>query len=186
MRYGCYTLQAPHRTKKQGKCQPVTLHVVEAKEINPKGEAICWRLLSSLPIDSLADAKMLLRYYTYRWRIERLHYILKRGAKIEELQLATPEQLQKAITLLSIVSAHFVTTDALRPGASRIKHQPVEHRPTRMAGLTSLSAKRQDGQNRKQSPLGRTMDTLAHCTGRLQSQQASTFARRETPMDGPA
>ena len=108
VRYGCYTLQAPHRTKKQGKCQPVTLHVVEAKEINPKGEAICWRLLSSLPIHSLADAKMLLRYYSYRWRIERLHYILKSGARVEELQLATPEQLQKAVSLLSIVSAQLL------------------------------------------------------------------------------
>lgn len=108
VRYGCYTIQAPHRTKKQGKCQPVALHVVEAKEINPKGEPICWRLLSSLPIENLADAKMLLRYYSYRWRIERLHYIMKSGAKVEELQLATGEQLQKAVTLLSIVSAHLL------------------------------------------------------------------------------
>ena len=108
VRYGCYTLQAPHRTKKQGKCQPVTLHAVEAKPVNPKGKAICWRLLSSLPVKSLADAKMLIRYYSYRWRIERLHYIMKSGAKAEELQLATPEQLQKAVTLLSIVSAHLL------------------------------------------------------------------------------
>jgi hypothetical protein len=108
VRYGCYTVQAPHRTKKQGKCEPVTLYALEAKEVNPKGEPICWRLLSSLPIHNLADAKMLLRYYSYRWRIERLHYILKSGAKIEELQLATGEQLQKAVTLLSIVSAQLL------------------------------------------------------------------------------
>lgn len=104
VRYGQYTLQAPYRTKKQGKCEPVTLYALEAKEVNPKGKAVCWRLLSSLPIGSLADAKMLLRYYSYRWRIERLHYIMKSGAKVEELQLASAEQLEKAVTLLSIVS----------------------------------------------------------------------------------
>lgn len=108
VRYGCYTVQAPYRTKKQGKCQPVTLYALEAKQINPKGEALCWRLLSSWPIKSVADAKMLIRYYSYRWRIERLHYIMKSGAKVEALQLATAEQLQKAITLLSMVSAHLL------------------------------------------------------------------------------
>lgn len=81
VRYGCYTLQAPYRSKRQGKCKPVKLYALEAKEVNPKGEAICWRLLSSLPVTSLADAKMLLRYYSYRWRIERWHYIMKSGAK---------------------------------------------------------------------------------------------------------
>lgn len=50
------------------------------------------------------NCQMAVRYDSYPWRIERLHYIMKSGAKIEELQLATPEQLQKAITLLSIVS----------------------------------------------------------------------------------
>jgi hypothetical protein len=108
VRYGHYSLQAPYRTKHQGKCEPVSLYAIEATGVLPNGKTICWRLLSSYPVNNIAEAKMLIRYYSYRWRVERLHYILKSGARIEKLQLATARQLQSAIALFSMVSVHLL------------------------------------------------------------------------------
>ena len=43
--------------------------------------------------------------YSYRWRIERLHFTRKSGgSQIERLQLETRERLERAITLYTIVA----------------------------------------------------------------------------------
>ncbi len=44
-------------------------------------------------------------WYSYRWRIERLHFTLKTGGShVEDLQLESRERLERAITLYSIVA----------------------------------------------------------------------------------
>lgn len=53
---------------------------------------------------TLAQAIQCLTWYTYRWRIERYHYILKSGCRIEELQRETAERLQLAVAVYSIVA----------------------------------------------------------------------------------
>lgn len=61
-----------------------------------------WRLLTTLEINNETDVLQCIRWYTYRWLIERFHYILKSGTKIEELQLKDAESLQKAISVYSM------------------------------------------------------------------------------------
>jgi hypothetical protein len=60
--------------------------------------------LTSLPVQTSRDAFLYVTWYTYRWRIERYHYILKSGCQVEELQLETQERLEKAIAVYSIVA----------------------------------------------------------------------------------
>lgn len=75
--------QKPHLT-------PITLNAILVEETSKPedgGKPICWRLLTSLPIDSFEQARRCVRYYSYRWLIERFHYVLKSGCKIEALQL---------------------------------------------------------------------------------------------------
>lgn len=45
-----------------------------------------------------------MRWYSYRWLIERYHYVLKSGCGIEKLQLETAERLEMALATYSIVA----------------------------------------------------------------------------------
>jgi hypothetical protein len=88
--------------------ESVTLTAIEVKEKNVKGkqpEAIVhWKLLTTLEIKSLTEALQCVKWYTYRWLIERFHYVLKSGTKIEELQLKDAVSLQKAIAVYSMAA----------------------------------------------------------------------------------
>ena len=62
--------------------------IVLAQEINPPTgiTPIRWILLTTLPVENFRDAQRILRWYTYRWRIERRHFILKTGgSNVEKL-----------------------------------------------------------------------------------------------------
>ena len=50
-------------------------------------EPINWLLLTTLAITSAADVVQYLRWYSYRWLIERYHYVLKSGCRVEQLSL---------------------------------------------------------------------------------------------------
>jgi hypothetical protein len=43
--------------------------------------------LTTLAITSAADVVQYLRWYSYRWLIERYHYVLKSGCRVEQLKL---------------------------------------------------------------------------------------------------
>ena len=88
--------------------ESVTLTAIEIKEKNSEKrndeDIIHWKLLTTLEIKSVSDALQCVDWYTYRWLIERFHYVLKSGTKIEELQLKDAESLQKAIAVYSMAA----------------------------------------------------------------------------------
>ena len=88
--------------------ESVTLTAIEIKEKNSEKkndeDIIHWKLLTTLEIKSVSDALQCVEWYTYRWLIERFHYVLKSGTKIEELQLKDAESLQKAIAVYSMAA----------------------------------------------------------------------------------
>lgn len=132
--------------------ESVTLTAIEIKEINSsdKSEEDCihWKLLTTLEISSINDALRCVKWYTFRWLIERFHYVLKSGTKVEHLQLKDAESLQKAITVYSMAAfrvmqlvyesrhhpemsceavltkAQWITLHMLIEGASQIPKQP--------------------------------------------------------------
>jgi hypothetical protein len=57
-----------------------------------------------LPIDTLEQACQCVRWYSLRWLIERFHFTLKSGCRIEQLQLETAQRLGKALATYSIVA----------------------------------------------------------------------------------
>lgn len=84
-----------------------TIYVVEAKEEQPPDgvKPIHWVLCTTIGVSTLAEAARMLEWYTYRWRIERLHYILKTGGcQVEKLQLQEEVRLHRAISLYTIVA----------------------------------------------------------------------------------
>lgn len=85
--------------------------VVRAEEVNPPDgtDPICWVLLTTLPVVTADDARRIVTWYSYRWRIERFHYPLKSGgSQVERLQLETADRLKRAIALYSIIAWRIV------------------------------------------------------------------------------
>jgi hypothetical protein len=89
-------------------CESVTLTAIEIKEMNSqkskKEELVHWKLLTTLEVKSIQDVLQYVKWYTYRWLIERFHFVLKSGTKIEKLQLKEAKRLQKAITVYSLAA----------------------------------------------------------------------------------
>ena len=98
-------LSPPYR-KNEKRLESITVNMVYVEEINsPDGiEPMNWKLLTSLEIDSLEKAITVINYYSFRWRIETFHYILKQGCKVEKLQLEQEHNLKNAISLYSLIA----------------------------------------------------------------------------------
>lgn len=105
VRVGKLCLQAPSHLQ-SGTIKGVEVDVILACEkYPPDGEkAICWLLLTTLSVNSLEEAIECLKWYSYRWLIERYHYCLKSGCKIEELQLESGERIKRALATYAIAS----------------------------------------------------------------------------------
>lgn len=91
--------------------ESVTLNAIEVKEISEtksKEDIVHWKLLTTLEVQSVSDVLQYVKYYTYRWLIERFHFVLKSGTKIEELQLEHATSLQKAIVVYSIAASRIM------------------------------------------------------------------------------
>jgi hypothetical protein len=85
---------------------PLTVQVVEVREETPPANttALHWRLLSSLPAGNLAEATHVVALYRVRWLVERFHFVLKSGCRVERLQLATADRLERAVLTYSLVA----------------------------------------------------------------------------------
>lgn len=82
---------------------PTVIHATE-RDV-PEGQVpIAWKLLTNLPVRSLAAAIKKLTWYALRWKIETFHKILKSGCKAEESQLRTSPRLANLLAVLCIIS----------------------------------------------------------------------------------
>src|SRR5215207_1237387 len=79
------------------------IHAVERDA--PEGrEPIVWKLLTSLPVKSLAEAIEKIAWYALRWKIEVFHKVLKSGCRTEESELRTTDRLTNFIAICCIVA----------------------------------------------------------------------------------
>mgnify|MGYP001102832080 CR=1 FL=1 len=100
------TLQPPSHGVHDPGLQPVTLTAIVAQEIHaPAGQApVCWILLTDLPVTDFEGARKCIHYYTQRWLIERYHYTLKSGCRIEKSQVRSVHALRRLQVLYSVVA----------------------------------------------------------------------------------
>lgn len=101
-----YVQVCPPQNGQNPQADAVGLWVVAATEENPPEgvEGIRWFLLTSWEVADAQTACLLVEYYTYRWLIERFHYVLKSGCLFERLQVDTVAGLHKALSLFTIVA----------------------------------------------------------------------------------
>lgn len=104
LRFSHLTLKRPQRAV--AKRATLTVFVVDVLEPHPpNGEAaVHWVLLTSLPVDTVEQAHQITLWYTYRWLVERFHFVLKSGCKLEESQLRQAERLERLLAVYSLVA----------------------------------------------------------------------------------
>ena len=86
--------------------EPVELNLVWLYEPHPPAQEkpVQWLLLTDLPVSDLEQARTVARYYALRWLIERYHYTLKSGCRIQEAQLRETERLERLLALYCLVA----------------------------------------------------------------------------------
>src|SRR5262249_2600341 len=82
------------------------LTAILAEEENPPAgqEPVRWWQLTTLPITTLAEAMQAVAWYALRWLVERYHFVLKSGCRIEQLQLEAAGRLQRALATYGVVA----------------------------------------------------------------------------------
>lgn len=99
-------LQPPVTHPEREHLRPIRVQVILAEEENPPSarEQVRWLLLTTLAVTCFEDVVQCLRWYSYRWLIERYHYVLKSGCRLEQLQLETADRIHRALATYTIVA----------------------------------------------------------------------------------
>lgn len=110
LRVAAVQVPPPKNATGRARLHPVAVWVIGAVEEHPPAgqKAVCWRLVTTEPVTTLAEATRAVREYVLRWRVERFHYVLKQGCAVERLQLDTAERLANAVAVYSQVAVRLL------------------------------------------------------------------------------
>lgn len=98
---------APPRNRTgRAKLPTVALWAVLVREEAPPAgeEPLEWLLLTTVPVETKEDARERAEWYRQRWLIERYHYVLKSGCRVEDLQLEHGDRLKRAVAAYGVVA----------------------------------------------------------------------------------
>lgn len=101
VRFAHVSVKPPEHRRKEA---TYSATIVFARERQPPEgeEPVHWRLVTTVPVASLDDAREVIRWYALRWQIERFHFTLKSGCGIERLQLEHADNIRRTLSILSI------------------------------------------------------------------------------------
>jgi len=97
------TLPAP---KNKQHLNPLICNLIRVYEEKPPKdqEQLEWILLTSLEVNTLEDALLVVQYYTYRWIIEEYHKCMKTGFRIEQTQLKSLDRIESLLGFIAVSS----------------------------------------------------------------------------------
>ena len=106
VRFSKVHLRVPYRFDNR---DPLQVYAVYATEIDcPEGEtSLEWMLLTTEVVEELETAIKILRWYTYRWRVEDFHKIFKSGCQCERYRLAA-EGMKTLLGFLSVCAVELL------------------------------------------------------------------------------
>jgi len=106
VRFCPVNLHTPYRFDNR---DPILVYAVYATEINcPEGETpVEWMLLTTEVVADIQTAATILRWYSYRWRVEEYHKIFKSGCQVERYRLAA-DGMKVLIGFLSVIAAELL------------------------------------------------------------------------------
>lgn len=146
------------------------VNAVYAHEINcPEGaEPVSWMLLTSEAVDTIEQAKTMLRWYGYRWHVEEYHKILKSGCNVERYRLAA-EGMKSLLAFLSVIAADLLRLTYLQRTQPQMPAQEVLN-PVQLQVLKAKSERLP-----KKVTVGWAVEAIARLGGYLEH-------RRNTPI----
>lgn len=99
-------IKLPKRIGKIDYPNKLKLNVVAAREKETKGidEPLKWIILTSEAVNSKESARLILKYYELRWRIEDYHKAWKSGAGVERLRLQSKDNLERGASILAFIA----------------------------------------------------------------------------------
>jgi hypothetical protein len=99
-------IQPPRHRQAGEPNTPQAVSILCATEVEPPaGEApIEWILVTTRAATSAEAACQMVRYYARRWVIERWHYTLKSGCRVERLQIDDAASLKNALAVYGVVA----------------------------------------------------------------------------------
>jgi hypothetical protein len=107
VRFGPVRIRRPGHCSDPDAADEITLFAIEARELDPpKGEKpILWRLVTTHPVESVAQALTVIGWYRLRWHIEQLFRTLKRqGLQVEDSVIEDGEALEKLVVIALIAA----------------------------------------------------------------------------------
>lgn len=106
VRYEKLAILPPKHRANRSSLKPILVNVILVEEeAPPKGvSAVRWLMITTLPVNSFEDAIRCTKWYSFRWLIERYHFVLKSGCAIEELQLEEADGIHRALATYCIVA----------------------------------------------------------------------------------
>jgi hypothetical protein len=115
-------LRTPYRFDHR---EPLKVHAIYATEIDcPEGETpVSWMLLTTEVVTDVQTAATILRWYSYRWRVEEYHKIFKSGCQVERYRLAA-QGMKTLLGFLSVIAVELLQLTYLhrtQPTASAIE-----------------------------------------------------------------
>lgn len=151
LRSMCVDLDGPWRPG--GWQEPLPgVTVLEVKEVHaPEGvkETLHWILLTSLPCQTLAEARRLVGRYTARWWVEEYHKALKSGAGVEDSQLEQAGRLEPLIAILAVVAVRLLNTKMLARSRPEGLEAAQSFGPEALAILEKRFGKPKEGWNNR-------------------------------------
>lgn len=122
VRAGTIRLKRPRNGLTDGDPTELTLSLVEAREEAPpvQAPAIQWRLLTTLPVETAAEACEVVQLYRLRWRIEQTFRALKSdGLGLPDVQLRDAERLFKLAAIGLVTAVRTIQLVDARDGGPR-------------------------------------------------------------------
>lgn len=129
VRFCPVNLRIPYRFDNR---DPLPVYAVYATEVDcPDGETpVEWMLLTTEVVADIEMASTILRWYSYRWRVEEYHKILKSGCQVERYRLAA-DGMRALIGFLSVIAVELLQltylhrTQALAPAIEVLNPQQI-------------------------------------------------------------
>ena len=99
-------LKAPRDRRVDQDRTPQNVWLISVQEVDPPvgAEALDWTLICTFPAPTFEEACRMVKFYTIRWLIERLHFTLKSGLEAENLHLDDAHSIKNALALYYMVS----------------------------------------------------------------------------------
>jgi hypothetical protein len=98
------TLRAPER--EAGQLADATVNAVLVTEVDPPADDVPveWLLLTSLPIDTVDQVRLVIQYYSTRWMVELFFRVLKSGCRVEDRRFEALDRLLPCLAVYLIVA----------------------------------------------------------------------------------